>query len=434
MLGYSRNEMIGKSPFDFTDEDNRKIFIEQTSKITSTLHRNYEISLKKKNNKNFPTTFNATSLIDNNGKPAGSFAFITDITERKQAEEKSRKSEFIANSSIEFMSLINKDYIYEAVNKAFGCTFRNLQPEEIIGKSVKQIWGEDQFNNVIKSYLDKCFTGKVIHCEAWFDFVDFGHRYFEVTYTPYKNESEEITHAVVITRDSTNKKNMEDQLVRSERMASIGKLAAGIAHEIRNPLANINASAQLSIKKIESKEPIQDYLEIIMRNSNEANKIIKELLDFAKPRELKFEDNFIFDILEDVIKNLKARFSKNKIKITKHYEKNIPKIKVDKKWLEQAFQNIFINSIQAFEDGGNISISTSLNAENKIKIVISDNGKGIPKENLEKIFDPFFTTKDEGVGLGLPLVHQIIEDHNGFINIESEIGKGTKVIIKLPKK
>ncbi len=357
-----------------------------------------------------------------------------DITQRKVAEEMFRKFEFIANTSIEFMSFINKDYIYEAVNKAFGCTFKNLQPEEIVGKSVKQIWGEEQFNKIIKSYLDKCFTGKVIHCEEWFDFVDFGHRYFEVTYTPYKNEFEEITHAVVITRDSTNKKNLEDQLIRSERMASIGKLAAGIAHEIRNPLANINASAQLSIKKIESKEPIQDYLEIIMRNSNEANKIIKELLDFARPRELKFDDNFISDILEDVIKNLKARFSKNKIKITKHFENDIPKIKADKKWLEQAFQNIIINSLQACKDGGDISISTSLNAENKIKIVISDNGKGIPKENLEKIFDPFFTTKDEGVGLGLALVHQIIEDHNGFINIESEIEKGTKVIIKLPKK
>ena len=217
-------------------------------------------------------------------------------------------------------------------------------------------------------------------------------------------------------------------------MASIGKLAAGVAHEIRNPLANINASAQLILKKIKLKEPIQDYLEIIMRNSNETNKIIKELLDFARPRELKFEDNFISDILEDVIKNLKARLSENKIKISMHFQKDIPKIKADKKWLEQAFQNIIINSIQAFEDRGNISISTSLNAENKIKIVISDNGKGIPKENLEKIFNPFFTTKGEGVGLGLALVHQIIEDHIGFINIESEIGKGTKVIIKLPKK
>lgn len=354
-----------------------------------------------------------------------------DITQRKIAEEKSRKFEFIANTSIEFMSLINKDYIYETVNQAFGCTFKNLQPEEIVGKSVKQIWGEEQFNTIIKKYLDECFKGKVVHCEEWFEFVDFGRRYFEVTYTPYKNEFEEITHAVVITRDSTNKKNMEDQLVRSERMASIGKLAAGIAHEIRNPLANINASAQLSLKKIKLKESIQDYLEIIMRNSNEANKIIKELLDFARPRELKFEDNLISDILEDVIKNLKARFSKNKIKINKHFEKDIPKIKADKKWLEQAFQNIIINSIQAFEDGGNISISTSLSANNKIKIIISDNGKGIPKENREKIFDPFFTTKDDGVGLGLTLVHQIIEDHNGFINIESEIGKGTKVIIKL---
>ncbi|NQV17717.1 MAG: tetratricopeptide repeat protein [Armatimonadetes bacterium] len=419
---------------DIVISEDHKISLENFKKaLDGEIPLPFEIKYKKSDGSLIIVETSITPIYD--GKKVSMIQGISrDITQRKAAEEMFRKFEFIANTSIEFMSLINKDYIYETVNKAFGCTFKNLQPEEIIGKSVKQIWGEEQFSNVIKSYLDKCFTGKVIHCEAWFDFVDFGHRYFEVTYTPYKNEADEITHVVVIIRDSTNKKNLEDQLVRSERMASIGKLAAGIAHEIRNPLANINASAQLSIKKIELKEPIQDYLEIIMRNSNEANQIIMELLDFARPRELKFEDNLISDILENVIKNLKARFSKNKIKISKHFEKDIPKIKADKKWLEQAFQNIIINSIQAFEDGGNISVSTSFNSENEIIIVISDNGKGIPKNNLEKIFDPFFTTKDEGVGLGLALVHQIIEDHDGFINIESEIGKGTKVIIQLPKK
>ena len=419
---------------DFVIPEDLKISLENFKKaLDGKIPLPFEIKYKKSDGILIVVETSITPIYDGK-KVIGIQGISRDITQRKAAEEMFRKFEFIANTSIEFMSLINKNYMYETVNQAFGCTFKNLQPEEIVGKSVKQIWGEEQFNTIIKKYLDECFRGKVVHCEEWFEFVDFGRRYFEVTYTPYKNEFEEITHAVVITRDSTNKKNMEDQLVRSERMASIGKLAAGIAHEIRNPLANINASAQLSLKKIKLKESIQDYLEIIMRNSNEANKIIKELLDFARPRELKFEDNLISDILEDVIKNLKARFSKNKIKITKHFEKDIPKIKADKKWLEQAFQNIIINSIQAFEDGGNITISTSLSTDNKIKIVISDHGKGIPKENLEKIFDPFFTTKDDGVGLGLALVHQIIEDHIGFINIKSEIGKGTKVIIKLPKK
>ncbi|MBT4575809.1 MAG: response regulator [Candidatus Cloacimonetes bacterium] len=231
--------------------------------------------------------------------------------------------------------------------------------------------------------------------------------------------------------DITEHKLLEKRLMRAERLAGVGQLAAGIAHEIRNPLGNISSSIQYCLKKYELPTQIVQYLEIILRNSQNANKIIKELLDFATPREIELKTENISDIIKRSIDLVEARVKQNKVKIDLSIDMDLPKINLDAKWIEQTFLNLILNANDAMKGGGVLKIKAALNNEN-INVTFEDNGQGIPSDEIEKIFDPFYTTKDEGTGLGLSFIFQVITAHNGDVDVESRVGEGAKFTIKLP--
>ncbi|KQC11867.1 MAG: hypothetical protein APR54_10440 [Candidatus Cloacimonas sp. SDB] len=231
-----------------------------------------------------------------------------------------------------------------------------------------------------------------------------------------------------LKKEIRERKKIEHQLIRSERLAGVGELAAGIAHEIRNPLGNISSSAQVCISKITRDDDLKKYLKIIIDESEKANSIIKGLLDFANPRVMNLKKGSINQVLNSVIKSVAARCQKSNVEVELEFSKDSPDLLIDKKWLEQAFLNLILNSLQAMPTGGKLKIKEQI-SEDKLEIIISDTGTGISDKVLKKIFDPFFTTKEDGVGLGLSLAHQIIIDHNGTLVIESEKGRGTDVII-----
>ncbi|MBL7148442.1 MAG: tetratricopeptide repeat protein [Candidatus Cloacimonetes bacterium] len=236
-----------------------------------------------------------------------------------------------------------------------------------------------------------------------------------------------------LKKEITERKQLQNQLIRSERLAGIGELSAGIAHEIRNPLGNISSSAQICLTKYKPGKKIKQFLEIIQEDSGKANAKIKGLLDFANPREVSFKLGSIYNVIKKVITSVNARCLEHKIKIINNYKKQLPDILLDTKWLEQAFLNLFLNAINAMPDGGKLTVSGEDDKKSKqLIITIEDTGTGISKSDLSKIFDPFFSTREDGVGLGLSLCHQIIEDHKGKIEIESQINKGTKVIVTFP--
>jgi len=238
---------------------------------------------------------------------------------------------------------------------------------------------------------------------------------------------------IKLKKEILEREQLQGQLIRSERLAGIGELAAGIAHEIRNPLGNISSSAQICINKYKPTGEIKQFLGIIQEDSKKANMIIKGLLDFANPREVKLKADSVSKIIKKVIASVNARCQENKIKIINKCSPELPKILMDTKWIEQAFLNLILNAIQSMPGGGDLTIQGNLEKDKKhLTIIISDIGVGISRKNLAKIFDPFFTTREDGVGLGLSLCHQIIADHNGQIHIESEVNKGTRVIISLP--
>lgn len=247
---------------------------------------------------------------------------------------------------------------------------------------------------------------------------------------PLRNIDGIIEGAVVVIRDITGLKQLQEQLRRSEGLSAIGQMASSVAHEIRNPLGIIKTISQTIGRDIKDTE-LKEGLTIINDEINRANKVIKELLDFAKPYSYMIERLSIRELLSEVV-NIVSRSQDRNLY---HISLTAPEdycIEGDIDKLKQAFLNIILNGLQAMKNGGNLSIALSSDANGLAAIDFKDDGEGISKEIQKKIFDPFYTTKAAGTGLGLSITYRIVEEHRGRIEIESEVNQGTTIKVLLP--
>lgn len=229
---------------------------------------------------------------------------------------------------------------------------------------------------------------------------------------------------VIIIEDITEMNKMKIQMHRNDKLASVGQLATGIAHEIRNPLAIIKMIEQTMSKELENNQSLLQELKIIDEEVERANKVIKSLMEFSKPSKKEKGLFSINKIIEDVLIITNKYTSQHKVNVD-FIRSEVPEGNYDREQMIQAFVNLILNAVDAMPEGGEIRINTQNLADHKIKITVEDTGQGIEEANLEKIFDPFFTTKTEGTGLGLPILYRIIEDHEGTITVKSVLGKGT---------
>ncbi len=310
-------------------------------------------------------------------------------------------------------------------------TFSGLPRDSLLGKNIFQeslSEGLKPWREMARDFLSKkSYEVKVVDQRLEKD------RILSITLSSLINIKESTRMFIFLTTDITNQKRIEEQIIQSEKMTAIGQLATNLAHQIRNPLAIIGSATQCCIEKGESINGFKKHFEIIYRNVQNANTIITDLLDFAKPKILEFRENDINQILIELYRLIKVDFSKNRIRILRRFDRYLPKILCDEESLKQAFFNLLMNSKQAIPNGGAISIITSHEVNDPmVSIVIKDTGKGIPKKQIPNIFNPYFTTKEKGTGLGLSIVHRIITDHHGKIVAESKDEKGTKITITLP--
>ena len=258
---------------------------------------------------------------------------------------------------------------------------------------------------------------------------------------PIKNKNGSITGIEGIIRDITDRKKIEEQIRRSERLASIGELAASIAHEIRNPLGAISNSVCMLKRDLSLRGDDQKLFEMVVEETDRLNSIITNFLTFAHPAEYHFVRSELVKIIDETLFLLEqdARYH-DKIKVVKIYEKNIPKIYLDRNWIRKVFWNLLVNSIDAMPGGGKIIVRVRrpkfpMSDNDQVEVVIADTGKGIPPEIKKKIFEPFFTTKkSKGTGLGLSIVHRIVDNHGGIIDVKSKPNKWTVFTITLPIK
>ena len=226
-----------------------------------------------------------------------------------------------------------------------------------------------------------------------------------------------------------------NKLIQAEKLASIGRISAGIAHEIRNALTSVKLNIQKLVQSDRLDEIEKEHLSISQEGIGQMEKFIKELLDFTRVSELNLDRFSIEQILDESIKTLADTLELKKVVLEKSYEKGLPQVIVDADKLKQVFLNILRNAYEAVEEKGKINISLSLLKEqegSKIRVFISDNGCGIPEEKRETVFEPFYTTKASGIGLGLPIARKIIEQHRGIIRVKENAAKGTSFEILIP--
>ncbi len=227
---------------------------------------------------------------------------------------------------------------------------------------------------------------------------------------------------------------VQDQLIRAGKMAALGELAAGVAHEINNPLTGVLTFSSLMLKKVDENHPWKKDLENIVQQTTRCRNIVKGLLDFARQRKPDKKESDVHTLINNTLLLLEKQAPFQNIQIIKDFHPDLPKLLIDADQIQQVFMNILLNAADAM--GGNAGVLTIQTAlkDGKAEISFTDTGCGIPSEHLSKLFDPFFTTKQtgKGTGLGLAISYGIIQSHNGEIEVESQVGKGSTFRIKLP--
>lgn len=260
-----------------------------------------------------------------------------------------------------------------------------------------------------------------------------------------KDSSGELIGTLGIGKDFTEFKRIERQLQQSEKLATVGELAAGLAHEVGTPLNVILGTAEYLMMELEEDNPKAEDLKIIISQTENITKLVRQLLRFSRYNQPEFKSTDINALINDVLKLTDHQIPKKKIKeikVVTDFQQDLPMVTGDDNQLQQVFINIFVNAVHAMPQGGTLSISTRMvkpsfsasSHDRFAEVSISDTGIGIHPQNIQRIFDPFFTTKevDKGTGLGLTVSHRIIEDHAGTIDVESKVDEGTRFIVRLP--
>jgi signal transduction histidine kinase len=259
--------------------------------------------------------------------------------------------------------------------------------------------------------------------------------FFSIIFIPLKNQIQRIIDKYFFrgSIDQIDEENLRlrEELQKTEKLKAIATLAAGMAHEIKNPLTSIKTFTEYLPKKHNDPVFVDKFNAIVGNEVDRMNNIVKQLLEFSRPSELKLKKTDINSLLDETLSLLNNDLLKYNIKAQKDYS-DIASISVDPAQIRQVFLNLFLNAIDSMKTGGIIHIATGQENTNEVFVSISDAGQGIPKEDIGRIFDPFFTRKDEGTGLGLSVVHGIIKKHRGEITVKSFPEKGTSFMISLP--
>lgn len=446
MFGVAKDQVLGKDfrdIFPFMSEQDR-------GKCIETLHKCLEGEIL--NLMDYPVENEVRgkklniiiSPLRLHGEISGVIMSGTDITQEANLKEKIREYahelEVIVKERTQEL-LIEKEKLNAIVEsiEAGICIF-DSEKNLIWTNRVMRDWLSEDMLAELK--LDSIYSGKhtfdtLKHAIVDNKFVqeivynDFGKKagFFQVVSTPLLNPEGE-SQIMVLVQDITEVKKAEEQMMQSEKLSALARLSAGVAHEIGNPLTSISSYVQI-LKDMDFDEFTKESLETISRHINRITAIVRQMSSFTKATKEDAQKKGIEEIIESTFQLVKYDKRMKNIKVATVIPKDIPAVKVDGDQLEQVFINIVLNAADAMIDGGELTIR-ALRNENNIDIEISDTGKGIPKEYIERIFDPFFTTKERGTGLGLSVSYAIMRGFRGNIFVSSIPDKGTTFTLRLP--
>ncbi|SHE44737.1 two-component system, NtrC family, sensor histidine kinase AtoS [Desulfofundulus australicus DSM 11792] len=300
-------------------------------------------------------------------------------------------------------------------------------PEGFKGRMMGELFSG---NSPLLSYLERTLKEEKAFRDLMLNWSngDKSPRQLLLSILPLKTASGELLGAVINCRDLTERMQLEEKVRRQERLAALGKLVTGVAHEIRNPLTSISCYIQ---HWMQNKQPSTQALATIQREITRLDYIVEQLLYFAKPAEARLFQRDLNVLIRELTEFFQEMYQ-GKYNLLLDLEADLPPVWMDAEQMERAVVNIIFNAIQAMPEGGTISISTAyLPGRQRVALTIADTGCGIPKENLAHLFTPFYSTRPKGTGLGLAIAYEIVQAHGGQIEVESEVGRGTKFTIYL---
>ncbi len=329
-----------------------------------------------------------------------------------------------------------------AMNMKKEITSINRQTEELFRLKRKNVLGKkvaDVFDTEIVQVVDLAIDHGTLsdYQEIRKSRKDGSHLILGVISSWLRDHQDNRIGVVFSVRDLSEAKRTEEMIRRMDRLTSIGQLSAGIAHEIRNPLASISLNVQMLSKKLALDDASRNIVADTLEGIDRIKSLVKGMLDFAKPSTPALKRGSIARVLRNSISLLDSQMRKKRVEVKVDLPETLPEIVIDEQQIQQVLVNLLLNGLESMADGGSIRIIGRLGSHNKkrqrhLALQISDTGEGIPAANLSKVFDPFFTTKPEGTGLGLSIVHKILDQHQASIEVASQENRGTTFILRFP--
>ncbi|WP_106495778.1 PAS domain S-box protein [Lentibacillus sp. Marseille-P4043] len=427
-LGYEEDELLSLPSRHFVHPEDLESLWNETASLLNGKTDSVQTEKRfiHKDHSEIWASLSITLAKNDQGQPLYFVCQLFDITDQKHAQKK------LLDGEKRYKQIIDETPDAVLILRNQKCLFINEAGVQLIGAEHKdEVIGENVFNFIDRETKEKLidkhvFTeavgpleGKVIRYGG--EKVDI-----ELKTIPTVYQEKQAVHAII--EDITERKRTQELMINTEKLTVAGQLAAGIAHEIKNPLTAIKGFLQIIENDLPDKKT---YFNVISQEMNRIETILSELLILAKPQTVKFEQKKIAVILNHVMTLSKALPNLNNIIITENIESDLPKIFCDENQLKQVFINFVKNAVEAMPDGGEIHIEAKRGNHKTIIIRIIDQGHGIPEHLLGRVGEPFLTTKDKGTGLGLMISRQIIDSHNGKLQFNSS-KEGTTVEVTLP--
>lgn len=366
-----------------------------------------------------------------------------EVTRRtREAEEQKRFTEKIIDSLPVSLYVVDSDMRIVAWNRNREVGGLGINREHVLGRNVFQVLARQPRRKLEEEFVDVFRTAELVHMEqeSW---LDGQKKTWKISKIPMRVDNAEVTHVITVGEDITEQKKMNEAIIHAEKLASIGRLAAGVVHEINNPLATIAACSEALTTRIEDLDNIDlhqdfgEYLQIIRDEAFRCKTITNSLLEFSHQRQADKYTSDITHILDQVLQLIKHHPKLGVMRVVKEVDDSLPPVYANEGQMKQVFIALMTNAFDAMEEDGSLTIRARWNDSEPgrmVSIEFADTGCGIPAQHLQKIFDPFFTTKPlgRGTGLGLSVCYGIISEHGGRIEVDSTEGVGTTFRVLIP--
>ncbi len=449
--GLDRDDWVGKKLVDLVHPEDRAIAAENFERTISGKARIFEVRLQSGRTKSVYLAININPIFER-GHIIGCVAIARNITEKKQLEHEIIELKNFNESIIESMGsgLITIDLNNKVTSfNNSAAEILGYAPDEVLHKTLDEVFTPDDCERLLMNIHDP--DQGLLNREMKLTGKGGDAIFIGFTVTPRYDTNDRRVGTIISFKDITQIKQMQAEVQRMDRLASMGVLASGIAHEIRNPLAGIKTIAQTLEEEIEPDDSRREYVSRIVRQVNRMDDLLRTIFSYAKPRQPRRKFLRFQEITQEVVALLENRIRRQSVTYEELFHHDLPLVYVDFYQIQQVFVNLFLNALDAMPEGGTLRLEatpevTTINRVDRrggsfpyekksavyAQVLLSDSGTGIDDETLPAIFNPFFTTKPQGAGLGLSIVYRIIMEHQGDIQVESKIQKGTTFKVLLP--